>query len=742
MTTRLEAALGRTPGQRRTRLAIALATVVAVPLAVAGLVTAAISGGDDQLEAIPAVVVNNDEFVTTTDADGEEQVLLAGRLLVTELTGPDMVGFDWTISNDEEAAEALADGDAYAVLTIPEDFSASVATISGDAPEQAELTIVTDDAHAYLTGSVAQSVGDAMSSAFGREITEQYLAGLYGGLETTADALGDAADGATQLADGVDELAGGLDGLAGGADATADGVSATADGAAATASGAGEIAGGVGGLAKGLDQLAGGVGSAATGAAEAASGAHAYADGVALYASGVDGVADGAAAFSAGISDPAHGLDALTAGVTSYVGGVSDAADGFGMLAPQLEAVLAAADAAGVPGAAQLMGAPTATAQGLDALVVAGETGTPAQPGLIPSTAAAVGATQAGAADLADGAAQVSAGSAEITGGADDLAAGVDGLAAGLGQLSSASTDAAGGANQLAGGAFALADGAGQLAGGASQLADGARQLADGTSGAASGASELSTGAGALADGLTEGADEAAAVAGIDAEQAAAVVAAPVVTTAERANPIASVGEAVGMFFVPVGLWVGALAMFLIFRPVTAAELRSTAPTGRIVFRGLARAGLVGLAQAVVATVLLHVSLGVGWAMLPQTLAYAGLIALVFTALHAFLSTWLGRLGMVVSLVLLAVQLLASGGLFPVEILSAPFQAISPFLPLTWAVAGMQAIVSGVGGSAVAMPALILAAFGLFAVLGSLALVARRRGARSFGFASARLADR
>jgi putative membrane protein len=92
-----------------------------------------------------------------------------------------------------------------------------------------------------------------------------------------------------------------------------------------------------------------------------------------------------------------------------------------------------------------------------------------------------------------------------------------------------------------------------------------------------------------------------------------------------------------------------------------------------------------------------------------------------------------------VSLVLVALQLAATGGLYPIEVLSAPFQAISPFLPLTWAVQGMQLIVAGASGGSIAAAAGVVALCGLVGVIGTTLVVARRRGIRSIGFAATAL---
>lgn len=650
MSTRLSRLFGSTPAERRVRYGVLVAAVIAVPLAVAGLVSGAFAGADDNVEAIPAVVVNNDEMVTMTLPDGTEQPVLAGRLLVTELTDPDTAGFDWTISNDDEAAKLLASGDAYAVLTIPADFSSSVTSLSGETPTKANLDIRTDDAHGYLAGSVAQSVGDAMTATFGRELTTQYLEGFYGNLAALGGSLGDAADGATQISSGVDSLAGGL------------------------------------------GELSNGVAQSAAGATELANGATAYADGVAQYTNGVDGIAGGLAELNAG----AAGLDGISDGWDQYVGGISSGVAQIeaqvGPIADSLDQIIAANPdlVAQYPQIGEAAGSIAEVRAQLGALVTGGEA-------LATATRSGIDGVQGGISGLAGGAAELSAGSAGIRDGGYGIASGTGELADGLGALSTGAANAANGATELAGGAATLAD------------------------------------------GLTTGAEEAKALTDIDAAATADVVAEPVTSTTERDNEIGTIGEVIGMLFVPIGLWLGAMAMFLVFRPFNREALRSTASTGGLVVRTLARAGLLALAQAVTVVLLLHGLLGVAWGLLPQTLSFAVLLALAFTAIHAFLTVALGRAGMLVSLVLVALQLAASGGLYPVEVLSGPFQAISPFLPLTWAVQGMQLIVAGAGGAAVATAAGIIALFGVGAMIGTAIVVGRRRGIRSIGFAATAL---
>lgn len=636
----------RTPEQRRSAFALMIAGVIIVPLAIAGLVSGALASADQRIDSVPAIVVNNDEMVTATLPDGSEQMILAGRQLVTELTGPKTAGFEWTISNSEQAADALAAGKAYAVLTIPSDFSSAINSLSSSAPTQADLQIRTDDAHAYLAGSAAQSVGEAMTSTFGREITTQYLTAFYAGISEMGGSLSTAADGA------------------------------------------GTLSAGAGTLATGLDSLASGATTAASGAAEYAGGVSEFAGGVSSYTQGVDGIAGGLGT----LNQSAGQLSQLSAGVKQYTDGINGAAS---QLSPYLD---------------QGIGALTAVLQ---------------SPNLSPEQRAAI----EGAIGAMGG---VNQGVQQLVGSGDQLASqtasAITGVQGGISQL-------AGGASQLAAGSPALRSGADALASGASELSGGVSQLADGAGASASGAHQLTNGATQLATGLSDGAEQASALGGTDPKATAEVIAEPVGVSLERDNKIGSLGEIIGMVFVPVGLWIGALVIFLLMRPVSAVALGSTVSTGRIVGRGLARAYAIAAAQALVVVALLHTTLGVSWATLPATLGFSLLIAAAFVAVHHFLVTAFGRVGIVISLVLLALQLTSAGGLYPVQILAAPFQLVSPLLPLTWAVQGMQAIVAGVGGAAVGTPAAMLALFVLLGTMASLGVVARRRGARSYAFA-------
>ncbi len=590
----------------------AIAAVVFVPLAFAGLFVGALAQANTAIGRIPAAIVNGDQLVYQTAADGTKTPVFAGRQLVTELTGGSK-GFTWTITNRAQADKALANGTVDAILTVPKDFSSSILSLSSSSPKQAGLVIHTDDAHSYLTGAVAQAVGDGMVNAFGKTITEQYISGIYASVGKLGSSLSTAADGAGSLATGASNLSGGLSTLAGGA-------------------------------------------------ASASSGVASLSTGITKYTGGVDTLSGGLST----LNGAAASLGPLSQGIAGSAGGLSG-----------LSTQLAAANTDlqnGAPGAA----------------------------------------------------ARVSTISGELTAATAQLGS----LAAQNAQLS---PGIASGVSQSAAGASQLAAGSASLRTGASSLASGIGGLSTGASSAASGASQLASGAGTLASGLKTGAGQLPQSDTAASAKSAKIAANPVALTVTRDNRISTIGQVIATFFVPLGLWVGALAVFLVLRPVSRRALASTAGNGRLVASTLGRASAITAAQALLLVALLHIAVGVPWSSLPATIGFSLVMSLGFTAFHYLLTIGLGRAGLVVSLFLLAVQVTSTGGLYPVQLLSLPFQWISPFLPLTYGVQGMQSIIAGGGAWPAVIAAVTLLAFGLGSVLVALLAIRRTRRARALG---------
>lgn len=455
------------------------------------------------------------------------------------------------------------------------------------------------------------------------------------------------------------------------------------------------------GLQSGLGELGSALGDASDGATQVG-------DGVGEVGAGVASLGDGIAALGSGADASAAGARDLAAGLAQYTGGVSSLSSGLAQLdrgadgLDQLAAAVASADAAAVSAAGQLAAlVPAIQASSLTDAEKQAYIAALTQAQIAAGTTTAVAPQLQGAIDgIQGGIAESATGAAALAGGGPGLVQGADALADGLGALGSGAAEASAGAGELAAGADALAAGADELAAG---LAEGAAQVPE------SGDAELAS--------------------------------SPVAVESTRANAVDGLGGVLASTLVPVGLWLGALATMLVARPAAPAVIGTAASAGAILRRVLGRASLVAVGQAVLVTVLLVTAGGVDLALAPGVLALSALIALALTALHAALLLGLGRAGLVVSILLLGVQLVAIGGLIPVVALAEPFPTLSAVLPLSYAVDGLQALLAGGDGARIA------AAIGAMLVVGVLSLVvarlavgrARRRAALA-GFAPGALA--
>jgi putative membrane protein len=104
-----------------------------------------------QLSSVPVAVVNEDEPVTVGG-----QTVTAGANLEDELKTQPLLG--WQFVSAAQASDGLRDGRYYAIITVPSDFSARLASGATGPPQRASMNIELDDANNYLVGIMAQTV--------------------------------------------------------------------------------------------------------------------------------------------------------------------------------------------------------------------------------------------------------------------------------------------------------------------------------------------------------------------------------------------------------------------------------------------------------------------------------------------------------------------------------------------------------------------------------------------------------
>lgn len=612
-----------------------------------------------RLDRLPVALVNEDRPAT---ADGE--TVHAGDDLAKELL--ERGTFEWHAVSREEAARGLEDGRYYLPLTIPADFSASLASADATAPLPATLQVQAHESANLLAAQIGDRVFQEVRAAASRSASRTYVDKMLLGFSDAHGKVAQAALGARDLSAGLARAQRGARRLASGAHDARVGASTLAKGLERLDAGARTLSAGTSGLADGLDRIATGAHDASAGAASVKNGAAAIAEGVTLAARQLGPAADGAAQLAAAASG------AVT-GIKSYLA--------------------AHPEAASDPALAQALGAAQAAA--------------------------------AGAQSLADGLSEARGSMAALASGAEQLRAGTDALAAGVAELADATDRAAAGARKLDAGAAALADGSADARDGASRLASGLAALDSGTHALATGLAPAVSGSADLAEGLAAGAAALPDLSEDGRATKADVLSDPVRLSTKRIDPVPNYGTGFAPYFIPLALWVGALMAFFVAHPLPARAIEERRPPVEAALAGYLPAALIGLAQSVLMLAVLRGALGLEPRNPLALYAFAALSSLTFVAIVQWLSAAFGPVGKFLSIVLLMLQLTSCAGTFPLETVPPFFQAINPYLPMTYVVSGLREAISGGDMARLAASARTLGAF-LVLGLALTAVTARR----------------
>ncbi|NJP31776.1 YhgE/Pip family protein [Micromonospora thermarum] len=710
----------------------ALAVLTVIPLLYGALYLYAFWDPYAKLDRIPVALVNADRPATASDGS----TVRAGQDLTDELL--DRRVFGWHVTDAEDAAAGLRSGRYHLVFAIPADFSATLA--AGPDParpaRQGRLKLVSDDSTNYLSGLLARTAFGEIRAAAAESTAEGYFAKMLVGFTDLKSETARAADGAGKVADGLGTATGGAGTLADGLDRSVGGAGRLADGLDASTDGAGQLSGGLNQGVRGAGDLADGLGQLRTGAVQLADGTARAASATRVVADRVDAAADrvepvlreNAELIETSATAVAEGAEALAAGLDVLPARAEEAVAAARAVRDRLDALVAAhpelADDPAVVAARRAADQAVAAAEA----VVAGleRTDLAALRKRMTTVAATAREIAAAAPHLAD---DVAAARAKV----DELANGLTTLAEGSARLRDGLGAAATGADQLHGGLFRLASGARELDGGLQRLGAGSERLADGLIRLEGGAGELAdgltrlgTGAGDLADGLTAGAGK---IPGYDdADARAGVLGDPVALDRTAHNAAGSYGVGFAPYFLGLALWVGAMITYLLLRPLNRRHVMSGAAAWRVALAGWLPAAAIGLAQAGVLFAVLTLALGLAPARPAATLGVLALVSLVFTAIVQWLGAQLGPAGRLAALALLMLQLTSSGGTYPVETSPGFFQAIHPWLPMSYLVTALRHTINGGAVGPVVTGVLVLVAFGAGALV--LTGLAARRARR------------
>ncbi|MGW5848533.1 YhgE/Pip family protein [Streptomyces sp. NPDC055254] len=628
-----------------------------------------------RLDRVPVALVNADRGTTV---DGER--IDAGGEITRKLH--DSKTFEWHEVSAEKAAKGLEEGAYYLTLTMPADFSEKIASSSGEDPTTGALQVRTNDANNYIVGSISRTVFAEVRSAASTNASRGFLDKIFVNFSDLHDKTAEAADGADRLKQGADKAQQGAKDLADGLDTAKEKTGELTGGLQKLDTAAGKLKTGTRDIADGTQQLADKVNGAADKARpflkdpkQLAATAELVADTAKTVNNHFDTIAQKAPGAATAAKRAATGADAyytrhcVTPGVEPHLASC-----------PDLKRVKDdAAEAAELTGDVSTLvkganGDLTTLKKQLGDLEKQARDVVDRAPALTADLDAAVTKVNA----LNTGAHQVATGMAQLHKGLGSASSGSAGINAGVGKLGD-------GAHRLDGGMYKLVDGSGELAGG------------------------LHEGAGKIPD--------------YDAQQRDSrteVMADPVRLANQSLHKAPNYGTGFAPYFIPLSLWVGAMVAYMLIAPMNRRALAAGASPWRIALAGWLPVAGLGAAQVGLLMAVLHWGLGLEMARPALTVGFLVLVTGCFAAIVQWLNAKFGAAGRILVLAVLMLQLTSAGGTYPVQTSPDFFNAVHPYLPMSYVVESLRRLITGGDLTPVWQGGAVLLAF----TAGALALTA------------------
>ena len=248
-----------------------------------------------------------------------------GNELVKELKDKDVL--DLCVVDENQAKQGLQDGEYYATITIPSDFTECLNSASEEQKKVATITYTPNQQQNYLASQIINKVVTATQMELQSKVGKEVVSTLSDTLSAVPDSLQDISDGANEIYDGTSSLNSGLQDLNNGVGELNSkysefnkGVENAYKGSESLNSGIGQVNNGIDSLSSGtstlnnaLDQINTGVDSVAKNGG----------DKINQLTQGIDTLNNGAQTLNVGVNSYIDGAKSLSDGIQSYVVSVS-----------------------------------------------------------------------------------------------------------------------------------------------------------------------------------------------------------------------------------------------------------------------------------------------------------------------------------------------------------------------------------------------------------------------------------
>lgn len=614
----------------------------------------------------------------------------------------------------DEANEGMQNGTYYATITIPSNFTKCLNSASTTDKQISTITYSPNQASNYLSSQIINSAVKTMEINLQGKISSAVAGNLADNLKSVPDSLDKVSDASSQLLDGSKSLTSGIKEISDGTSKLNtsysefdNGVNSAYDGSKSLQSGISQVNSGVDTLNTGSSTLNNAISQINSGVDElSAKGS----DGIKSLSDGINAVDKGAENLNTGISAYVDGTTALANGATAYVNGtnallgnVETYIDSVNQSNTQISALLTEL--------AKLKNSSDPNVKGLALKAQEVIDSNAAQ-----NLATAGSQIKAGKAQLTTSNSAITTGATQLLNSGDTLKVGSNSLYAGthqlaqgsasLGQITSGITNLKSALTQVQTGTKSLQAGVGTLKIGTTKLLDGSNSLQNGLATLSNSSALIKSALNTLDNGttsayngstkLTSGLQEFNTeinknieTTNNDLQKLSGIedfVENPVEFKTEAYGEVNSYGIAFTPLFLCIGLWVGALMCYVVLYYDQKHRFGILDHNSKNKFIQNIVYIAIGAVQGVIVGALLK--LGLGYEVQNIGLYYFAsiLIGITFTSIIQFLIRNFGDVGKFLALIILVLQLAASGGTFPIETIDKGFQAVTPYLPMTYSI--------------------------------------------------------
>lgn len=568
----------------------------------------------------------------------------------------------------DEAQEGMKKGNYYATIEIPENFTECLESASTEDKQIAQVTYSPNQATNYLATQIVNSAVKTIELNLQSKIDKEIIANLASKLNEVPDNLQEISNGADTILNGTESLNDGIKQISDGTNTLSNSYKEFDEGVNSAYTGSKSLNSGISQVSDGVETLKNGGKSLDSAIDQINQGADQ------LSSQGAEGITE----LSTGVTDLNTGAKTLNDGVAEYVTGVNTLSENTEVF---LNKLIKTADALG-DNCDPTLKAFATQAQGF----FAKDSKT----------------NMNGFESVAVGGKKVTAGSNSLYAGTQKLAKGTEKLGTltnGIQSLKTALTQVKQGTTSLNNGIATLQNGTTQLSKGSKSLETGLEKLSsssstvdnaistlnEGSKTAYNGSNQLVEGVKTFKTSIDEGMqdtkEQLKSLNGIEefGEN-------PVEFKTEEYGKVDSYGIAFTPLFLCIGLWVGALMAYVVLYYDHDERFGIFGMNAKNkILQNLIYLGL-GAAEGLLTGWLLKAGLGFEVQNIALYYGSSILIGITFMSIIQFLIRNFGDIGKFLALIILVLQLAAAGGTFPIETIDKAFQAVSPYLPMTYSI--------------------------------------------------------